>query len=83
MIKCESCGYEGPSSEFRYLGLAEEMGPNTYRQCPKCHCAVYCEELEFKSSGKKVWGTGGMRGQVFAKRPARGEKGKGANNHGS
>lgn len=77
MIKCDNCGYEGPSNEFRYLGLAEEMGPNTYRQCPKCHSATYCEELEFKSSGRKVWGIGGMRGQVFSRRSSTGEKGGG------
>ena len=68
MIKCETCGYEGPTSEFRYIGLAEEIGPNTYRQCPKCHRLVYCEELELKSSARKVWGIGGIQGQVFKRR---------------
>ncbi len=83
MIKCEWCGYEGPSSEFRYLGLAEEMGPNTYRQCPKCHGLVYCEELELRSSGRKVWGIGGMRGKVFTRQRSGREKGKDTDSPGS
>ncbi|MCK4721758.1 MAG: hypothetical protein KAT75_00570 [Dehalococcoidia bacterium] len=77
MFKCEWCGYEGDVSEFRYLSLAEEMGPNTYRQCPKCNRAVYCEELEFDSLGEDVWGTGGMRGQVFSRRSSKDKKGSG------
>ena len=77
MLNCEWCGYEGDGSEFRYLGHADEAGPNTYRQCPKCHCAVYCEELEFDSLGEDVWGTGGMRGQVFSRRSSQGKKGSG------
>jgi len=77
MVKCETCGYEGPISEFRYIGPAEEMGPNTCRQCPKCHGLVYCEELELKSSGRNVWGIGGKRGQVFKRRSKPGENGGG------
>ncbi len=77
MFKCEWCGYEGDVSEFRYLSLAEEAGPNTYRQCPKCNRGVYCEELEFDSLGEDVWGTGGMRGQVFSRRSSKDKKGSG------
>lgn len=75
MIKCEWCGYEADSSEFRYLSLAEEAGPNTYRQCPQCHRAVYCEELEFDPLEGETWGAGRLRGQVFQRRTAKEKKG--------
>ena len=59
------------------MSLAEELGPNTYRQCPKCHRAVYVEELELESLGEDVWGTGRHRGKVFSKDSRKGKKGSG------
>jgi len=77
MIKCEWCGFEGDTSDFRYLSLAEEAGPNTYRQCPQCQRAVYCEELELDPMDEQLWGAGGLRGQTFRRRGPEEEKGGG------
>ncbi|MDY6880718.1 MAG: hypothetical protein V2J25_00575 [Desulfatiglans sp.] len=70
-VKCDNCGHEGSKAEFRYLGLAESAGPNSYRLCPRCHAAIFCEELEGsdRSSGRTVWGVGPLRGRVFTKKP--------------
>ena len=70
-VKCDQCGHEGSKAEFRYLGLAESAGPNSYRLCPRCHTAFFCDELEDReqSPGKTVWGAGPLRGQVFTRKP--------------
>jgi len=66
-IKCDNCGYEGLRSEFRVLCRAADPSPDMYRQCPKCKCAVYSDELELdeQSPPLKIWGLGSLRGQVF------------------
>ena len=66
-LKCDNCGYEGLRSEFRALGRAADPSPDMYRQCPKCKCAVYSDELELdeQSPTLKVWGLSSLRGQVF------------------
>ena len=70
-FKCDNCGYEGSKAEFRFLGHVDSAGSDCYRQCPKCHVAVYSEEVGEAEdySGKDVWGAGQMRGRVFRKQP--------------
>ncbi len=68
LIKCHKCGKEGSKAEFKYLHLAESAGPNSYRQCPDCHAAIYCYELETNDpDSKSAWGAGHLRGQIFTK----------------
>ncbi len=64
-LQCKQCGFKGSRAEFRFLQFVDSAGPNTYRRCPECHAAVYCEELEIVDSGSAPWGTGYLRGQVF------------------
>lgn len=69
-LKCNNCGYEGSKAEFKYLHLADSAGPNSYRLCPKCQFALYCDELEEgeQYTGEGVWGAGPLRGRVFKKK---------------
>jgi len=66
-LKCDNCGYEGLRSEFRALGRARDPAPDMYRQCPKCKCAVFSDELELdeQSPPLNVWGLSSLRGKVF------------------
>ncbi len=68
-LKCKKCGYEDAKVEFRFIRMAEPIGPNTYRRCPVCQTEVYCEEIEDLEdyTGTGVWGAGRLRGQVFKK----------------
>lgn len=76
-ITCDNCGYKGLKSEFRFLNTADSAGIDVYRQCPKCHCAVYSEELEEEPPGIGLWGATKLRGQVFkGRRRDSGEKGE-------
>ena len=69
-MKCTSCGYKGSKAEFRYLGLANSAGPDSYRRCPKCKASVYCDELNVgeQFTGEGVWGAGFLRGHSFSKK---------------
>ncbi|MDO8785966.1 MAG: hypothetical protein Q7J12_07080 [Syntrophales bacterium] len=66
-LKCDKCSYEGLRNEFRVLCRAADPSPDLYRQCPKCKCAVYSDELELdeQSPSLKIWGLSSLRGQVF------------------
>jgi len=69
-LVCDNCKYEGSRADFKFLSHADSAGPNTYRQCPKCHVAIYCEELDVidDNHGECAWGTGKLRGQVFRRK---------------
>jgi len=69
-LKCDNCGYVGSQAEFRFLSHVDSAGSDCYRQCPKCHVAVYSEEVGESEdySGKGVWGAGPLRGKVFRRR---------------
>lgn len=68
-LTCGNCGHKAGKVEFRFLSHAASAGADTYRQCPKCHCAVYCDEVEDTDyAGGKAWGTSGLRGRVFTRK---------------
>ena len=77
-LKCDNCGHEALRNEFRVLCRANDPSPDLYRQCPKCKCAVYSDELELdeQTPTLKIWGLSSLRGQVFRreKKDANGKK---------
>ncbi len=54
MVKCESCGYEGVKSEFRYLYNTTLDAETAYRECPKCYGRVVVNELEEEREEKAL-----------------------------
>ncbi len=68
-LECRNCGHKGNKLDFRFLNHADSAGVDCYRQCPKCHVAVYCEEMEEAEAygGGSVWGTSKLRGKVFTR----------------
>ena len=68
-LKCSHCGHVGDKVDFRFLNHADSAGVQCYRQCPQCHGAVFCEEMEEAEAycGGTVWGTSGLRGRVFTR----------------
>ncbi|MBU2490387.1 MAG: hypothetical protein KKA60_13435 [Proteobacteria bacterium] len=82
-LTCGNCGHKASKVEFRYLNRADSAGAATYRQCPACRVAVYCEEMEDEGdyAQGRVWGTSKLRGTVFTRenRPKKsgGEGGEG------
>jgi len=64
-LKCRHCSFEGTRADFKLLLRVDSAGPDTYRLCPNCKAAVYCEELEVFDSVGVPWGAGHLRGRVF------------------
>ena len=68
-LKCNNCGHVGDKVDFRFLNHADSAGVECFRQCPKCHAAVFSEEMEELEAycGGTVWGTSKLRGRVFTR----------------
>ncbi len=68
-LTCGNCGHRANKVEFRYLNRVDSAGAATYRQCPACRAAVFCEEIEDEGdyAQGKAWGTSRMRGTAFTR----------------